>query len=167
MDKLFSDDRLDFIWIDMKEQTLEVIPLLKNLVKRIGDKKVLDKILVNNGSEKLLARLKVEIPEFKYSLEGKWGSEPLTDYVKYIDGVGKTHDMVSLNVGIYMGHEALWKVICRNRRFWNYLDNFLNEASSKGITTIGWTVNNVKKIKRLKSMNIPFLLTDKMYPGKL
>jgi len=167
VDKLFFDDRVQFIWVDMKDQSVDVLPVLKALVERLGDKRIFDKIVINNGSVELLARLKVEVPEFKYSLEGKWGSEPLTDYEKYLGGVGITHDMVSLNVGIYMGHEPLWKLICRSKRFWNYLEDFLTEADSKGVTSIGWTVNRVKKIKRLKSMNIPYLLTDKMYPGKL
>lgn len=167
VDEIFADKRLQFIWIDMKEQSEAVIPVLKKMVARIGDKKVLDKILVNNGSPDLLAKLKIEIPELKYSLEGKWGSEPLTDYAKYIGGAGITHDVVSLNVGIYMGHEPLWKLIFRSRRFWNYLDDFLAEAQSKGITVVGWTVNRHKKIRRLKDMNIPYLLTDQLYPEKL
>lgn len=167
VDKLFFDERVKFIWIDMKEQSTEVIPALQALVDKIGDKKILDKIIINNASADILARLKVELPEFKYSLEGKWGSEPLTDYSKYLDGVGTTHDMVSLNVGIYVGHEPLYKLICRGKRFWDYLDKFLTEADSRGITAIGWTVNRVKKIQRLKEMGIPYLLTDKMYPNKL
>lgn len=167
VNKLFFDDRVQFIWVDMKDQSLEVIPVLRKLVDQLGDKSIFDKVIINNASVELLARLKVEVPEFKYSLEGKWGSEPLTDYETYLEGAGSTHDMVSLNVGIYMGHEPLWKLICRSRRFWNYLDNFLAEADAKGVTTIGWTVNRIKKIKRLQSMNIPYLLTDQMYPGKL
>ena len=55
--------------------------------------------------------MRVAIPQVKYSLEGKWGSEPLTDYEKYLDGVGITHDYVSLNVGIYLGHEPVYKLI--------------------------------------------------------
>lgn len=167
IDKLFFDERVEFIWLDVKEQTLDVIPAIKAMVEKIGDKKVLDKILVGNGSKDVLMRLRAEVPELKYSLEGKWGSEPLVDYESYLDGVGITHDYVSLNVGIYMGHEPLWKLICRGKRFWNYLDKYLTEAKSRGIPTVGWTVNKVKKIRRLKSMEIEFLLTDLMYPGKL
>lgn len=164
VDALFFDQRVEFIWIDMKDKSLAVIPMLKKLREKISDKVVFDKIVINSTSGELLKTLKVEVPEFKYSLEGKWGSEPLTDYTKYIDGIGITHDIVSLNVGIYLGHEPIYKLICRGRRFWNYLDQFLATADSKGITTIGWTVNRAKKIKRLQSMNIPYLLTDRLYP---
>ena len=165
VDSLFFDDRIEFIWIDMKEQNEAVIPVLKELVAKIADKKVLDKIVINNGSAELLAKLKVEIPEFKYSLEGKWGSEPLVDYTKYLDGIGTTHDMVSLNVGIYMGHEPLYKLIRRKKRFWNYFEKYLTEAQSRGVTTVGWTVNNKKKIERIKKMGIEYLLTDQIHPS--
>jgi hypothetical protein len=66
-----------------------------------------------------------------------------------------------------MGHEPLWKLICRGKRFWRYLDAYLTEAKSRGVKTVGWTVNRTKKIKRLQNMDIEFLLTDQMYPGKL
>lgn len=158
----FFDDRLKFIWIDMKNTSFEVLPILKRLSLSITDKKVLNKIVINNTSVALLKKLKVELPEFKYSLEGKWGSEPLTDYKKYIDGIGITHDYISLNVGIYLGHEPLYKFINRRKRFWRYLNLLLDTARNKSIPILGWTVNSRKKIKRLKLMEIEFLLTDRM-----
>ena len=159
---LFFDDRVNFIWIDMKDQSLDVIPVLRKLSNQISDNKVLNKIVINNLSVELLKRLKIELPQFKYSLEGKWGSEPLTDYKKYIDGIGITHDYISLNVGIYMGHEPLYKLICRRKRFWRYLNSFFQLAKSKAIPVIGWTVNSRKKIQKLKNMEIDFLLTDRI-----
>jgi glycerophosphoryl diester phosphodiesterase len=158
----FFDDRLKFIWIDMKNTSFEVLPILKRLSLGITDKKVLNKIVINNTSIALLKKLKVELPEFKYSLEGKWGSEPLTDYKKYFDGIGITHDYISLNVGIYLGHEPLYKLINRRKRFWRYLNQLLDTARNKSIPILGWTVNSRKKIKRLKLMEIDFLLTDRI-----
>jgi glycerophosphoryl diester phosphodiesterase len=159
---LFFDGRVDFIWIDMKDQSLDVIPVLRKLSNQISDNKILEKIVINNGSAELLKRLKIDLPEFKYSLEGKWGSEPLTDYKKYIDGIGITHDYISLNVGIYMGHEPLYKLICRKKRFWKYLNDFLDTTKSKSIPVLGWTVNSRIKIQKLKKMKIDFLLTDRI-----
>lgn len=164
VDLLFFDERLEFIWLDMKDQSEEVVPMLKALVLKLSDKKIFDKIVINNGSAELLARLKVEVPQFKYSLEGKWGSEPLTDYKKYIDGIGITHDYISLNVGIYLGHEPMYKILCRKKRFWKYLNAYLQETKMKSIPTIGWTVNRTNKIKKLREMDLEFLLTDRMNP---
>ena len=146
----------------MKDQSLGVIPVLRKLSNQISDNKVLKKIVVNNGSVALLRRLKIEFPQFKYSLEGKWGSEPLTDSKKYIDGIGITHDYISLNVGTYMGHEPLYKLICRRKRFLRYLNSFLQLAQSKSIPVIGWTVNSFKKIKKIQSLEIDYLLTDRV-----
>jgi glycerophosphoryl diester phosphodiesterase len=115
-------------------------------------------------SYSLLRQLRKEIPGIRYSLEGKWGTEPLTDYATYIEGIGKTHDLVSLNVGLYLGHEPLWKIPRRSKRFWNYLDKYIDKTKAAQIKTIGWTVNKEKKIERLIDRDLDYLLTDKLYP---
>ncbi|WP_372654658.1 glycerophosphodiester phosphodiesterase family protein [Halobacteriovorax sp.] len=163
-EKLFDSEEIKFIWIDLKDQTDDIIPTLINFTNSIANQEVLNKIIINNTNPRLLLKLRNLIPELKYSLEGKWGSEPLTDYPKYIDNIGITHDYISLNAGLYLGHEPLYRVIGRRKRFWKYLTSLLEETKLKEIPVIGWTVNKKKKIKKLKSLNIDFLLTDRINP---
>jgi glycerophosphoryl diester phosphodiesterase len=161
---LLTDVRLDFMWIDLKPKDEKVIAPMIELFYSIPDKKLMDKIVVNSTNIELLKKLRAVLPNLKYSLEGKWGSEPLTDYAKYFGGIGISHDYVSLNVGIYLGHEPWWKIIRRRRRFWNYLYRYLDEAKKRGVPTIGWTVNNRRKLHTLLQTDMEFLLTDRTTP---
>jgi glycerophosphoryl diester phosphodiesterase len=163
-DQLFSDQRVEIIWIDLKTTGPRTVKSLSEFMESIKDKRIKEKIVINSTSSALLQQLRKEIPDIRYSLEGNWGTEPLTDDSTYIDGIGKTHDMVSLNVGLYLGHEPLWKLPRRSKRFWNLLDQYIQKTKELGIKTIGWTVNKDKKIERLIDMDIDYLLTDKLYP---
>ena len=161
-DQLFADSRLELIWLDFKQTDDAMVPAISDFLKTISDTNILNKMVVNSGSVSNLVALRKINKSVKYSLEGLWGSEPLTDYKKYFDGIGITHDYISLNVGIHLGQESIWKVWGREARFWKQLDDFMVEAQHVDAVVIGWTVNNSNKIEKLKKLNFDYLLSDRL-----
>ena len=83
---------------------------------------------------------------------------------EYFSGIGVDYDMISLNIGFYLGHEPIYKVWHRKRRFRKLYQNYLREAKKRGIETIGWTVNNKKNLKYFKNSSIGYILTDNVGP---
>lgn len=160
---LFSQKQLKFIWFDIKNKNPEVVELLYNELRHFPDS-FISKINLNNTQADILIALKNLLPAIETSLEGKWGSEPLIDYEKYVEGIGKTHTTISLNVGIHMGDESPLLLIGRKHRFMKQVRKLLSLCEQKGITVIGWTVNSKRKIKRFQKLEIPYLLTDRTYP---
>ena len=154
-------NEVELIWIDFKPTSITKAQSLAS--KLLEYPHGLDKIVVNSTSVEVLSIIKSVFPNMRTSLEGKWGSEPLKDYRKYFDGLGVTHDVISLNVGFYLGHEKYWP-IGRRRRFWKKYKKFQEEAYIRDAMYIGWTVNKKKKISKLRDSGIPYLLTDRINP---
>lgn len=164
-ESLFFDDRVRFVWIDVKEQSDAAVAAVQRFFSVFGRDPVLKKIVINNGSPAVLRQLKACLPGLRYSLEGRWGSEPLTDLRTYLGQAGITHDAVSLNVGLFLGHEPAYRLLNRKKRFWHYLDSYLAQARQARVPTIGWTVNRSADLHRLRHLHLDYLLTDRLFPA--
>ena len=163
LNDLFKDSRLEFIWIDLKGKDKGLIEPMLDYLQGL-ESEVLEKLVINSTSSYITSELRNRFPMIRTSLEGKWGSEPLVDFDTYLSGVGLTHDMVSLNMGLYLGHEPLYYIFFRKKRFWNYVSLYMEEAKRRGVQTIGWTVNKKKKISKIKTYGVELLLTDNVNP---
>jgi glycerophosphoryl diester phosphodiesterase len=101
-------------------------------------------------------------------LEGQWGSEPLSDYEKYIGRAGQTHDAISLNLGLPVGNASIFQnLIFGWSQIRKQMEPYLSLTQSQNIQTVAWTVNDVEKINEIKSWNVDFLLTDLLDQGGL
>lgn len=162
--KILNDiDNLDLVWIDLKEQSENLVSPLIEVIEDSANSRLKSAIVINNGSSSLLSKFKSLYPEIRYSLEGKWGSEPLVD-PSFIENAGKTHDIISLNVGFRLGDESPLKIINKQKRFYKRLKILLEKARDKNIQIIGWTVNKLAKIEKLLSTDLDYLLTDRPLP---
>jgi glycerophosphoryl diester phosphodiesterase len=161
IEQVVATRNLDLVWIDFKSENLDHVKSLAKLLANSLSKSQLSNIVINSQSVQVLKTVKVMFPALKTSLEGKWGSEPLKDYDKYFSGLGKTHDVISLNVGFYLGHEPFIP-IGRRYRFWKKYNAFIDKVKETQAPVIGWTVNKSKKIRKLIDSDIPFLLTDNL-----
>ncbi len=160
IDKLLKKNNVEFIWIDLKGNDLAILDALSDAFKDINDKKNLSKIMINSVDAKLLTKAKEKFPHIRSSLEGKWGSEPLSKPEEFFDGVGRSHNAVSLNVGIALGYKGSLNILIRKRRFWKLLKAYIPEAKRRNIPTVAWTVNSKKKLKKLLELDMEYLLTD-------
>lgn len=159
---MLNSRELKLVWLDLKSQDDKVIfPLVKS-IRNYASSELQKIIVVNNGSSKLLTKIKKMFPNIRYSLEGKWGSEPLVDDT-FITEAGISHDIISLNVGFRIGDESPLKIIGKKKRFYRRLSNLLNKAHSLSIPVIGWTVNKESKFDRLMTTQLDYLLTDHLY----
>jgi len=164
IDELLARPNLEFVWIDLKDKRPGLALALQTAFEDIDDRSLLKKIMVNSTDSKILMEVKDLFPEIRTSLEGKWGSEPLTDFEKYFGGIGHTHDAISLNLGFPLGHRGSLNPFFRKKRFWKLVNKFVSEAKKRSATTVGWTVNKKKKISKLVSLEIEYLLTDLVNP---
>ena len=150
------------IWIDLKDNTIAASNILIDLIK---SKRLTafesSTIVVNSTSLDVLKNIKSSLPNIGRSIEGKWGAEPLTNRLYFLETVLNDITHLSLNVGLRVGDEPLYKVINKRKRFEKRLKALLIDAHSKNIKVIGWTVNNLRKLKRLSETDLDYLLTDK------
>lgn len=154
---------LDFVWIDLKEQDEKLILPLTQTIDDFASNKLKAVLVVNNGDASLLRKFKKFYSQIRYSLEGKWGSEPLVDD-SFITNAGITHDIISLNVGFRLGDESPLKLINKQKRFYKRLKMLLQKAKAHNIQVVGWTVNKLSKIEKLLSTDLDYLLTDRALP---
>lgn len=164
LEKFLNQKKITTLMLDLKSTKNDrVLDALRNATLNIKDTQLFAKIIVISTSVETIRSIRNVYPEFRFSLEGKWGSEPLADYEKFIKLAGKTHDLVSLNVGIFLGHEPIWKIFGRKKRFWRMLSNYQYIAELNQVPTIAWTVNRSSKIKKLLKFDFDYLITDKNY----
>lgn len=164
LNKLLAKPNLDFAWVDVKGDDPKLIDALEESLSDIADKSLVGKLMINSMDASLLTRFKKAFPLIKTSLEGKWGSEPLSHHERFFTGIGTSHDAISLNVGIALGYKGSLNIFVRKRRFWKLLKNYVAESKRRGIPTVAWTVNNKKKLKKLKAFDLDYLLTDLTSP---
>lgn len=160
LSKLLAKENLKFAWIDLKGDDPQMIKALEESLSAINDKTLIGKLMINSINAPLLTKIKKAFPRIKTSLEGKWGSEPLSHQGRFFNGIGSSHDAVSLNVGIALGYKGSLNIFIRKRRFWKLLKAYVKESKRRSIPTVAWTVNNKKKISKLKQFNLDYLLTD-------
>lgn len=157
--------QLEFVWIDLKQQDEKLVLPLKQTIEEFASTKLKSVLVVNNADASLLLKFKNSYPEVKYSLEGKWGSEPLVDD-SFITNAGITHDIISVNVGFRLGDESPLKLIHKQKRFYKRLHKLLEKAKALNIQVVGWTVNRMSKIEKLLATKLDYLLTDRSLPLK-
>lgn len=161
---ILTNENLKMIWLDLKTQDSRAITAVERAIENFPAE-LHQKIILNSTNSDLLVNFRNIIPTIKYTLEGKWGSEPLVDYETYFDNLSVTHDAVGINVGIYLGHEPIWKLVGRKKRFWRLLKKFQEESENRDVQVLAWTVNNKKKIRKLiEEYNFQYLLTDHISP---
>lgn len=158
--KVLSNPKISFVWVDLKSDNGQIIKALEDSFSFIKDKSMRRKLMLNSMSKSLLTKIKARFPNVNTSLEGKWGSEPLSKRSQFFDGIGTSHDAVSLNVGFALGYKGSLNIFVRKRRFWKLLKKYVKEAKAQGIPTVAWTVNKKKKIKKLLELDLEYLLTD-------
>ncbi|EQC46811.1 glycerophosphodiester phosphodiesterase family protein [Bacteriovorax sp. Seq25_V] len=163
LEKLSSAAPLKLVWIDLKQQNIAVVEPLVETISTYASEALKDSIVINNGSTNVLRKFKNIFPDVRYSLEGKWGSEPLVD-TSFIKNAGVTHDIISLNVGFRLGDESPLKIIGKKKRFLRRLERLITNAKIHNIPVIGWTVNKKEKLKDLLNYDLDFLLTDRVKP---
>lgn len=163
LEKLSTFAPLKLVWIDLKQQDDKVVAPLVETLNNHASESLKSIVVVNNGNSRLLKRFKNIFPDVRYSLEGKWGSEPLVDS-RFIEDAGVTHDIISLNVGLRLGDESPLKIIGKKKRFLKRLQKLIANAHRRNIPVIGWTVNKKDKLKDLLEYDLDFLLTDRVKP---
>ncbi|MFT6067863.1 MAG: glycerophosphoryl diester phosphodiesterase [Bacteriovoracaceae bacterium] len=163
-DKLLAREKLEFLWVDVKGNDPKLIDALSEALVDVGDKSLISKIMINSVNTELLTRFKKAFPRIKTSLEGKWGSEPLSHQERFFQGIGISHDAISLNVGIALGFKGSLNIFIRKRRFWKLLKSYVSESKRRNIPTVSWTVSSKKKITKLKALDLDYLLTDLITP---
>ncbi len=164
LDKLLHRSNLEFLWVDVKGDDPKLIDALSEALVDVGDKSLISKIMINSVNAELLTKFKKAFPRIKTSLEGKWGSEPLSHQKRFFQGIGTSHDAVSLNVGIALGFKGSLNIFIRKRRFWKLLKAYVSESKRRNIPTVAWTVNSKKKLAKLKKLDLDYLLTDLINP---
>lgn len=164
MQSFLSNPKVKFVWIDFKVATDNSIDALENALANVHDLQLLSKIVVNSVDAKALTKVKNRLPQIATSLEGKWGSEPLSYLDEFIQGIDQTHNAISLNVGLHLGHRRALSPFRRSKEFWKLLKIYVQETKALGIPTIGWTVNKKSKLLKLKELNLEYLLTDRIQP---
>ncbi len=168
LDYLLTKSQLELIWIDMKEQSPEAAYAMANEINgRDLEERELRKIVINNGSIEILRLIQKLIPAVGRSLEGKWGSEPLSKLDYYFNEVRDSYTHLSLNVGIHLGDESPIKIFGRKKRFYKRLKELSEKANEMNIPIIAWTVNREKKIEKLMEFGFTYLLTDHVDPNHL
>jgi glycerophosphoryl diester phosphodiesterase len=164
MDELLARPNLSFAWVDVKGDDPKIVAALEESLSAIKDRSLLNKLMINSVNAALLTKIKQTFPRVKTTLEGKWGSEPLSHSERFFSGIGTSHDAISLNVGIALGYKGSLNIFIRSRRFWKLLKAYVAESKRRNIPTVAWTVSSKKKIAKLKSFDLDYLLTDLTSP---
>jgi len=153
-------DRLKKIVIDIKSSNSKktVLALQKALPLDLA-KKYANKVIFIGKNKLMLSDIKKAFPNSLTALEGKWGSEPVTDYSKYLQD--KSHDYVSLNAELMFGHTKIEKnLFGRKKRNRKYLENYFTNAKNSNVKTMAWVINDKKNYQYLLSKKVEIILTD-------
>jgi glycerophosphoryl diester phosphodiesterase len=160
-DTFVFNDEVEYFFIDVKDTDL--VKLQQAFIKIFTKYNRHEKIVVINKNPSFLIWIKNNYPEIKTALGGKRGSEPLINFPKFIHSVGLTHDFVSLNLGLPMGHESLFKLFGKKKRIKKHLKKFLQVKKQKGFTAFVWTINKDRSFELIKDSNFEFILTDRLF----
>jgi glycerophosphoryl diester phosphodiesterase len=160
-EEFLNDDRVKFILIDVKDYELDHLQRAFKLI--LNNHKIHSKMVFSNRNIDFLVWLKSNYPDVQTSLQNGVGTAPLTNYKKYLKGIGITHDIVTLNMGFPIGHESIFKFYGKKKRLKRYIQDFANYRDEKQFSTIVWTINTKKSFKRIKDANFKFIVTDKIY----
>jgi glycerophosphoryl diester phosphodiesterase len=158
--KYLPQQKVKHIVVDIKakDKRKTIIALKKALPQKIR-KRYSHKLIFIAKSTSTLRDIKNIFPKSFTALEGKWGSEPVVEFDKYLNL--KTHDYVSLNAQLMFGHTKLKKhLFGSTRRNRKYLNNYFIAAKDAKIPTIAWTITSKKSYKYLLSKEVDFILTD-------
>lgn len=153
------DPRVERLVVDVKPDHKErIADAASKAFKGIPDEEIAKVVFLCELPE-ALRLLKKLFPRSTCALEGRRGTEPLSELDRFIpelQGGERSHDAISLNLGIPLAHPT--RDIAQVRRV-------LEAASRYGYPVVGWTIGSPSELDVLRKEQLypDLLLSDLRY----